>query len=282
MIKEWSLLIFTLLMQASVGTCIGLQMLWMTNSSYILPASALFSIGWAICFILAATGLMAAFFHLKVPLHAWRALANLNTSWLSREIFFASIYTASTLIIAIFQPVLALANIIVLIKWISAVAGMAMIFCMGSAYRLKTVKFWDSPQTIITFYASAVVSGILVCSFLQFVFMDYNIVAGYLINHSGAMLSVLILVNSLFSFKGFQRLAGDSVESLLIIKKMLVIRIILGILAATLSGVLIISDPEITSVLIWPAIGLTVLSELSGRALFYAAQVPSGVYLLNE
>jgi anaerobic dimethyl sulfoxide reductase subunit C (anchor subunit) len=282
MIKERSLLIFTLLMQASVGTCIGMQILGMTTSSSILPASALFSIGWAVCFILAATGLMAAFFHLKVPLHAWRALANLKTSWLSREIFFASIYTASLLIIATFQFFPATESLVVLVKWIVVFAGLAMIFCMGSAYRLKTVKFWDSPQTILTFYASAVVLGILICSFLEFVFMESGSESGYLINRSAGILASLILINSLFSYKGFQRLAAESTELLTDIKKILFVRIGIGILAAILSGVLILSGHGITSVLIWPAIVSTLLSELSGRALFYAAQVPSGVYLLNE
>jgi len=282
MIKERSLLIFTMLMQASVGTCVGLQILWITNSSSIMPASSLFSIGWAVCFIIAAFGLVSAFFHLKVPLHAWRAVANLKSSWLSREIFFASIYTSSLLIIALFQPISASENLLVLVKWISTVAGLAMIFCMGSAYRLKTVKFWDSPQTILAFYTSVVVLGILICSVLELVYMDYSATSGYLINRSGGILAVLILINTLFSFKGFQRLAVDSTESLFTIKKMLVVRTIMGILATILSSMLIISDQGITLVFIWPAIGFAILSELSGRALFYEAQLPSGVYLLNE
>lgn len=269
-------------MQASVGTCVGLQVLWITIPSSKDPASPLFSVGWVICLILASTGLMSAFFHLKVPLHAWRALVNLKTSWLSREIFLASIYTASMLIVATFKFFPATKSLVVLVQWIAVVAGLAMIFCMGSAYRLKTVKFWDSPQTIITFYASAFVLGILICSVLEFVYMDYSLASDNIINRSSAVLAILILINTLFSYKGFQRLAADSTESLITIRKMLVARIILGILAAILSSILILSEQGITSVFIWPGIGFTVLSELSGRALFYEAQVPSGVYLLNE
>jgi len=282
MIKERSLLIFTLLMQASVGTCVGMQILWITIPASVVTVSALFSIGWAVCFILATSGLISAFFHLKVPLHAWRALANLKTSWLSREIFFASIYTVSMLVIAAFQLFQVMESLAVFVNWIAIPAGLAMIFCMGSAYRLKTVKFWDSPQTILAFYTSAVILGILICSILEFVYMDYGTASGYILYRSGGMLAILILINTLFSYKGFQRLSANSTEVLSNIRKILIIRIVIGILAALLSCFLLFADQETLSVFIWLAIAITFLSELSGRALFYEAQVPSGVYLLNE
>lgn len=280
--KERSLILFTLLMQASVGTCIGLQIIWITVPLSKDPASSLFSIGWVMCLILAATGLMSAFFHLKVPLHSWRAYVNLKTSWLSREIFLASIYIASMLIVATFQFFPAMKSLVVLVQWIAVVAGLVMVFCMGSAYRLKTVKFFDSPQTILTFYVSTVILGIVVCTVLEIIFLDYSSESRYFIRRLVGILAILILINTLFSYKGFQRLAAESIESLITIKKMLVVRIILGILAAILSSILIFSEQGMTSVFIWLAIGFTVLSELSGRALFYEAQVPSGVYLLNE
>ena len=56
-------------------------------------------------FLAAVAGLGAAFLHLGRPSNAWRALGNLRSSWLSREIFFASAFTAALGASALFSLV---------------------------------------------------------------------------------------------------------------------------------------------------------------------------------
>jgi len=240
-----------------------------------------FNVGWLVGFLLSAAGLASSFFHLKVPLHAWRGMANLKTSWLSREILFATLYTGSMFVMSLLQFFPAGTIIVNTVKWTALIAGLAMLFCMGSAYRLRTVKFWDSLQTIVSFYTSAVISGLLICGTLGYAFGSdaYNI--RFILIRSGGILAMLILLNLFFSYNGFIRLISGTSEPFQKIKKMFVIRTWLGILAASLAMLLLYVDQPVVLWVMWPVIAMAALSELSGRVLFYAAQVPYGVYLLK-
>lgn len=279
--KERSLVFFTLLMQGSVGLCLMLQFMDMGNFLLVPERSMFFLACRILVFLMAFTGLTSSFFHLKVPLHAWRAFSNLKTSWLSREILFASIYTISVFAVAALQFSLVMAGFVVVVKWIALFAGLTMIFCMGSAYRLPTVKFWNSPQTIITFYNSALILGLTILLPLAFHYLEGTGNQQIAI-YSGGILAVLILLNLLLSWNGFKRLLSETNETFIKIRKMFLFRACIAILAALVSTLYFFSGLQSANWLIWPVIATTLLSELSGRVLFYAAQVPYGVYLLNE
>ena len=280
--KERSLVFFTLLMQSSVGLCLGLNFLEIGQFVLLPESSLFFKAGWLLAFLLATTGLASSFFHLKVPLHAWRAMSNLKTSWLSREILCASIYTFSMLFVASVLHFAVLESFIFVIKWLALFTGLAMIFCMGSAYHLRTVIFWYSAQTIATFYATAAILGLLIFAILESTFLPDSVDVVFSFHHSGGILAVLLILNLYFSFSGYQRLVSGTDETFPQIKKLLLFRFLLGILAALLSLLIYFSDLEMGVWLMWPLIVAATLSEFSGRVLFYSAQVPTGVYLLRE
>ncbi len=273
--KERSLVFFTLLMQASVGVCVGLSILDWSNSA--LSFTAYRPLGWIISFMLAFIGLTSSFLHLKVPLHAWRGVTNLKTSWLSREILFATIYTGILLIILVLMLTSVTSGIAYVAKLLAFFAGLIMIYCMGSAYLLKTVKYWNSPQTIFSFYTSTCVLGILLCGSLTYIFGGSEN-SLHLISRAGAILSILIIINIIFSFNGYIRLISGSNDQYAYIRKLLIVRICLGISGAIISILLFFVNEPIVML---GVIIFSLLSEFYGRVLFYEAQVPYGVYLFK-
>ncbi|GEM_PF-1474062 len=112
-----------------------------------------------------AAGLMVvalalSFLHLNNPLHSVYALSNLETSWLSREILFVSLFLFA----------LALVSFILYFKkpgvkyyrtFIpgAAVIGLIMVYTMSRLYMIPTVPPWNSLSTLVGFYSTALLMG---------------------------------------------------------------------------------------------------------------------------
>ena len=86
---ELPLLIFTLFLQGSVGVTLWLAL----GGAQASPRNALLPAAGA--FVLACLGLLASALHMGYPLNALNALRHVSSSWLSREIVFASLYLAA-------------------------------------------------------------------------------------------------------------------------------------------------------------------------------------------
>lgn len=91
---ELPLLIFTLCLQGSVGVTLWLAL----GRQYVVggrvPARGALP-AMAGAFVLACVGLLASALHMGYPLNALNALRHVASSWLSREIVFASLYLAA-------------------------------------------------------------------------------------------------------------------------------------------------------------------------------------------
>lgn len=136
---EHSLVAFTLLAQLAVGAT------WFWSISEPFDRRALVIIT-AIMLI----ALLASLVHLGQPRHAWRALANLRTSWLSREVLAASLFTGALL------AVLATGGRGL---WPANVLGLALIISMAQVYRLRTVPEWNNHATTASFFATTLLLG---------------------------------------------------------------------------------------------------------------------------
>src|SRR5512140_3085429 len=90
---EWALIVFTILMQLAVGALLVLQVLRTVivrqngEAANRLPDLALFAL-----VPIVGVALLASLFHLANPIGAPRALANIGTSWLSREILLSVLF----------------------------------------------------------------------------------------------------------------------------------------------------------------------------------------------
>ena len=162
--NERSLVAFTLLAQMAVGAFLTLGALdvWAGGltgqpSAQALTNSALLAIGPAI-----AAALLASLLHLGTPGNAWRALANLRSSWLSREILFALAFAGlGGLFAALRWSGASSPALRSLVALAAGLCGVALVYAMARVYRLRTVRSWDTPLTTVSFFATALLLGSL-------------------------------------------------------------------------------------------------------------------------
>ncbi|MEZ6874993.1 dimethyl sulfoxide reductase anchor subunit family protein [Enterobacter sp. KBR-315C3_2022] len=153
---ELPLLIFTLFLQGSVGITLWLGF----DRQQVMGAQAScrsVAIAAAGAFVLASLGLLASALHMGYPLNALNALRHVASSWLSREIVFASLYLAAlglaVLLLFFGKPggkaLLALAGII----------GLVDVFCMAQIYMHASVITWQHVNTLVLFIGSVGIIG---------------------------------------------------------------------------------------------------------------------------
>jgi len=160
--KERSLVAFTLLAQMAVGSfwVAGALNLWAAAKDGAAAADALTGSALLIAPLFIFLGLLASFFHLGAPLNAWRALFNLRSSWLSREILFAALFADANWIAAALKGFdLGSDAVHDAIMWAAALLGLALIFSMSRAYQLRTVPAWDTHLTPLAFFTTTLLLG---------------------------------------------------------------------------------------------------------------------------
>jgi formate dehydrogenase iron-sulfur subunit len=130
---HWSLVWLTLLSQLAVGIS--------ATAGDTLERSAAAAV--------AAIGVIGALFHLGRPIAAWKALRNLRRSWLSREVALLGAYTVLAITTAAI-PVVAPLTVAV---------GCAGIYASARLYVVPGRPAWDTPLTIVRFFATALALG---------------------------------------------------------------------------------------------------------------------------
>jgi anaerobic dimethyl sulfoxide reductase subunit C (anchor subunit) len=163
-VREWALIAFTILLQLSVGAFVVLGAIHFfamrqagEEQADRLSDRALLAIGPVL-----VLGLVASLFHLGNPLNAYRAVANLGSSWLSREILASVLFTGVGGLFAIMQwrkfSTFAVRSVIALI---AAVIGLFAIYSMGQVYLLPLQPAWNTVATPVQFFATTLLLGIL-------------------------------------------------------------------------------------------------------------------------
>lgn len=153
---ELPLLIFTLLVQGSVGITLFLTLSAGTANRVPEAKRQLLPVMLTAC-VAGGLGLMASTLHLGYPLNAFNALRHIASSWLSREIVFASFYLAA----------LGLCTLIMLVKKqlvsvllpLAVALGLIDVWCMSSIYAHTAVITWSHYNTWLMFYGSVGVLG---------------------------------------------------------------------------------------------------------------------------
>jgi anaerobic dimethyl sulfoxide reductase subunit C (anchor subunit) len=250
----WSLLLFTLLVQAGVGSFLLAQV----TGKRKMRSVSLF---------LTAAGTGISFFHLGSPAKATFALNNLKSSWLSREILFALLFLALLILLFLierkdgFPPALGRP-----LGLLTGLAGIALIFCMAKLYMLPTVPAWNSPATPITFFLTTLLLGAQIAALSS----GFHVLRLRWLS----LLSFVLLASQI----AVTLLAFDLRPGGLFIARL--------ILAAAAGFCLILlvkrlkqSDTGWKDIRLWAAAALTliVVSECLGRYLFYAAYFRLGL-----
>lgn len=161
MLKEWPLVAFTILGQTAVG------MFWCFHLPFLVRGRAPgpdWRVAWLIVMgvtvLLLVLAALASFFHLRHPVRARRALGNVRTSWLSREILFelafGALLVSAAALGAFRDPGPGL-------RWgllsAAGLAGALFLLSMVKLYMLPAVPVWRGIYTPLAFLSTTLVAG---------------------------------------------------------------------------------------------------------------------------
>ncbi len=160
--RDYSLIGFTLLAQLAVGAFWVLVATdFFLASRYDLSHVEGISIAPLIVILVAMSISMGvALLHLGSPQIAYMAIANLRTSWLSREIATANLFIGSVTAFTGAQLLeLGSSDMRVGLAWLTVLAGASLLYSMSRVYMLRTVPIWNSIYTPLSFTLSALILG---------------------------------------------------------------------------------------------------------------------------
>jgi anaerobic dimethyl sulfoxide reductase subunit C (anchor subunit) len=156
--NEWSLIGYSLLVQMAAGLFLFLGFFRLiqpaltdskTTISFIAPGMALVG-------PLLALGMLVSLFHLGNPFRAYRAVSNLRSSWLSREILFTGTFFALWLVYFVCEingiyvrPLIGL----------TMLAAILTVISMAGIYYSTGNRGWNSMNTYAGFLGSVVILG---------------------------------------------------------------------------------------------------------------------------
>jgi len=304
-VDEWALVAFTILSQMSVGTFVVLGIVntlarrkYGVKAADLLSDRALLAIGPVI--ILA---FIASFFHLGSPFSAYRAVANLGTSWLSREILSGVLFALVGGVFAIMQwRKIGSEMIRTVIAWVAALIGLFFVYAMASVYMVETIPTWNTAFTPLSFFATTFLLGTLAVAAAYVA--SYAYVArrqpadaedqreqlrwslqGLALGSIVMLGVVFVLIPTNLAYQYTGPLAGvitmrDTVAEY---GAVFFIRLILVFLGAGLLAVVLIRNTlsagreSTLSTLAYSAFALVLVSEILGRFLFYASYVRVGI-----
>jgi anaerobic dimethyl sulfoxide reductase subunit C (anchor subunit) len=298
--KEWSLVVFTLLSQMAVG---GFVVVWLAHMVSRRQASdvevrrlcngALLGVGPVV-----VISLLASLLHLGSPLNAWRAISNLGSSWLSREIFFVLLFFVMWCVCAYLQwRGAGTERLRGIWAGLTSLVGLLAIFCSAMIYLLPTRPAWNSLATPISFFASTFLLGALTAAT---VFAVYYLVRGKdsetqtalvretLRNIGLIAMAVIVVQAIMLMFQGVYLSSGtvQAQASGRLLWSTYGIWFWLRVLVGIVAGFVLVwlawrrlvgaerGVPVGVTGLIFGAFVVVLVGELIGRVLFYAAVVP--------
>jgi anaerobic dimethyl sulfoxide reductase subunit C (anchor subunit) len=303
---DWALVAFTIMTQMSVGSIWTLVLVHLfagrkhgEEAADSLAEGSLLAV-----VIIVVLAFAASLFHLGSPLNAPRAVANVGTSWLSREILFGVIFAVLVVVYAFLQWRKIGPSILrSIIAWLAALVGIVLVLSEGMVYySLASQPAWNSWTTILFFFVTAGLLGALA--------MGVTFVANYAVVKSKepdcilakcdvlldvmrwiAITSVILLGIELVVLPIYlATLATGSAAALESVQLMigplgwaLILRIVLVFLGAGLFALFLYrnalsSDREkVLATLVYIAFGLVLVAEVLGRIMFYATHVNIGL-----
>lgn len=296
--REWALLIFTILGQTAAGLMIVLMVVraYIASKSGNELADRLTTRPLYLVVPIMALALVASLFHLGSPLHIVRAVPNVGSSWLSREVVFAVSFIVFAALFTFMQWRKAGGESLrTVIGWVTAVIAAAYIYGMSMIYMIVTQPSWNTFATPVTFITGSLLLGVLG--------MAVGLVAGY----AGLKAEETKLGNTILQGLAFAALVllgvefvvlplymaylatqgGPALQSLsmmvssfgaVLFFRLLILFAGAGILAAYLYRNASIADKEKTlAAVAYSAFALALVGEALGRFIFYATHYRIGI-----
>jgi len=287
-LKDWPLIVFTVLVQTAVGSFIFLFGLLVINGRHLGEFGSTWLFPWLFrpalgLLLLMGFCLLISLFHLGQPASAYLAVVNLKTSWLSREILAACLFFAGLLLLTVSIFFGWPLTILLLISCLDMLVGLALIFIMSKIYRLPAVPAWNSFRTPLSFYLTALLTGAGFSPLTGLAIFEawpdsrlqLTVILQLTLFISLIYLILFDQVAGLFSLKS--RIEPEKCSEL---KKLSRIRFLLLILAF-LAGFYIFwpGGSAWLQGYFWPVLilALIIIEELIGRAVFFSLYEKQGV-----
>jgi len=175
--QEWALILFTILAQMAVGAfwVLGVVHTYARRKMGEEAADRLSDGALLVIGPVLVLAFVASLFHLGSPLNAPRAVIGLGTSWLSREIFFGTLFAVLGAVFALMQwRKIASSGVRMVIAWIAALVGIAFIISMTMVYMVPAQPAWNTWLTPIRFFSTTALLGLFTVG-ASYVF-NYNYV----------------------------------------------------------------------------------------------------------
>jgi anaerobic dimethyl sulfoxide reductase subunit C (anchor subunit) len=304
-VREWALPVYTILIQMAVGMLLVLWSLRLFGSKKF-GKDALDRVVRDPLLILNITilfGMIGAHFHLSRPYLSFLAVSNFRTSWLSREIVFTLFFFLCSVALWFLQWFrVGHWRLKTVLGWLAIFFGFIAVYCMGQIYLLPTQPAWNTPLTIIAFYGTVLLLGLMALATILIMdlrFMEirqkgplteWAAIVNYTIKRlalaAGVVLVPIVVINLFYlhSLRTGSTLMQTSYELLIqLYEPLLVIRFLL-LLAGV--GWLVVpvarmkrSGKSIHQLFTpaYLACLLVIVGEILGRFLFYAAHIRTGL-----
>lgn len=162
--RDIALITFTILAQMSVGAfwVLGVVHYYAARKEGTAEADRMGDRALLAIIPVLALGLLASLIHLGNPLSAYKAVTNIGSSWLSREILFGVLFFVTGTVFAYMQwrkvGPFSLRNII---DWIAALFGLGLVTSMSNVYLLPAQPAWNTWITPISFFVTTLLLGAL-------------------------------------------------------------------------------------------------------------------------
>jgi DMSO reductase anchor subunit len=219
--------------------------------------------------------LVVSTLHLGRPAAAWKALRNVRRYWLSREVALFSGFAAATFAYVgasgFVHPAAAADSL-----WgvLAVLLGGAGVFASGRLYLVPARPVWNSPRTVVAFFATASAIGPLVAVlFAHPLAASARLLLGAAA--AGSLLQ-LAVVQHLAASMAVRKEREFSITARLLFghfRSLFVLRVVAGMAAVGVCGLAALSG---THPGLWAGVGLVLAAaaESIGRYLFFVTVTP--------
>ncbi len=285
--NEWPLVFFTVLAQLSAGlVSTGLLLL----AFFRLPADTgdiLRRHIFLAALLMTLLALIVSFLHLSRPGHAVYAMFNIQSSWLSREIILAAMFSG-LLFVSYLTTRLVLPGHLWRgpLYFLTSLTGLLLVFSMVRLYMLPTVPAWNNPATPVAFFNTALLTGaVLLLALLVFLShrgMDWQAVrpmARILVLMVLASLAVHLLNDNFLIPKEVDPSAAFAPKTLSIYWKAAQVFFLLSAFSCLVVWMVLSKNgaTPVPQAMVYYAVAAVLIAEVFARYVFYAAYYRVGV-----
>jgi anaerobic dimethyl sulfoxide reductase subunit C len=275
--NEWALILFTILVQATVGAFAFLTCFRQVNRDEKLEG--VYRKAMLVLVPLVVVALAASMLHLGKPMAAMRALMRLDGSWLSREVFFAGGFTVLVLGSVLTEKSVAVRRTV---QWLGVLAGAGALVSMAMLYHMTMRPAWQGFNTFLTVFGGAVLLGAGLCSALLVLFGEEGAVSRHLqvMMWAGVGALVVQLVGLPLYLANLQNGGKAAQETLSLLSgtygSTMLVRWALTLAGGLVPMVLVLRRTlagRKSMALVYTALAFLLTGEVVGRYLFYATGV---------